>query len=220
MHKLLLTLVLASILGACETDNLKEPTTLSFEITIDTTDNQSNNFLQFTGGSINLSEFSFEGKRLGSDDVYFEKSFPNGLIVSFLKEETNNELLFTVPKGTYYFTEITFETFDDNSQPTIITNGVFLDGNTTTPILFEFLSNEYFTVQSAEEKTISTNSSFTIQLDPNFWFSTITTNDLNSADKKSINGVPTIYISEDFNDNIYDIVADKLDESLALNHND
>lgn len=220
MHKLLLIIVLASILGACETDDLKEPTTLSFEITIDTTNTQSDNFLQFTGGSINLSGFSFEGKRLGADDIYFEKSFPNGLIVSFLKEETNNDLLFTIPKGTYSFTKITFETFDDNSQPTITTNGIFLDGNTTTPILFEFFSNEYFTVQSAEENSISTSSSFTIQLDPNFWFSTITTNDLNSADKKLIDGVPTIYISEDFNDNIYDIVADKLDESLVLNYND
>lgn len=52
-----------------------------------------------------------------------------------------------------------------------------------------------------------------IELDPIYWFDIVPTNMLENADLINVGGVMTLLVNEDENEAIYDLIADRIDES-------
>ena len=220
----ILTAVLIAMFFASSTcekrKKWKLPTDVGFKMDINRSI-CSNGKLVFTSGTIILAEFDFEGEREQGDDVYFTKSFPGGLSIPFDPNGAIAELDFDIPQGTYTRIAISFETFDDLGDDNIVVNGTYTNtSGTKYPIRFEFESSEYFSIVAEDysgdsqivlDKDIAVSTK--ILLDPIHWFQVVSTSLLDDADLVSVGGTPTIVISEDENDDIFDLVVDRLDES-------
>jgi hypothetical protein len=216
---ILLIGLLSVFLTSCKKRRLKQPTTVSFNIDINRS-TSGDGTIVFESGTIFLSSFSVEGERQEGDPIAFAREF-NGLAVDFSASSQVSELQFDIPQGVYTELEVSFETFDDNGDYTIVTNGWYTNtGGTDIPIRFEFSSSETFEITGEDsansglivlEKDIP--ASALIQLDPIYWFDILTINQLENATLTAINGTPTILINESTNTNLYDLMADRIDDS-------
>lgn len=220
------SLLIFLTLQGCKKDDLKLPTDVSFKMDINRNPS-STGHLVFNNGSILLAAFDIEGTRQEGDPIAFSKSFPQGLSINFSPTNNISELFFTIPQGVYTDLDISFETFDDNGGITILVEGQYTNQSSVTfPLRFEFLSSEYFSINGKSGSgsgTIVLNkdtpmSSF-VKLDPIYWFGTISNNMFNNADLVNIGGQMTILINESNNSDIYDIVADRIDETTSATFN-
>ena len=222
-YLILIVVLIAVFFATSSCDKRKKwklPTDVGFKMDINRS-TSSNGKLVFTSGTIILEEFDFEGEREQGDDVYFTKSFPGGLSIPFDPNGNIAELDFDIPQGTYNRISISFETFDDLGDDNIVVNGTYTNtSGTDYPIRFEFKSAEYFDIVAEDysgssqiilDKDIAVSTK--IQLDPIHWFQVVSTSLLDNADVVNVGGTPTIVISEDENDDIFDLVVDRLDES-------
>ncbi len=208
------------LLVGCKKNQLKKPTDVSFKIDINRSTSTDGKII-FNSGSIILASFDVEGERQEGDPISFSRSFPQGLLVNFDPNNPITEIQYDIPQGVYTELAISFETFDDNGDNTIVVNGTYTNnGGIDIPIRFEFLSSEYFSI-SSEDATNSglivldkdTPANALIKLDPIYWFDILTTNQMENADLVNVGGTPTILINEDENDDLYDAIADRIDES-------
>lgn len=218
--KLIFLLAIPILLGAsCKKNQLKQPTDVSIKMDINR--NVSNDGkLVFHSGTILLAAFDIEGTRQEGDPIAFSRSFPQGLLINFDPNTGVPEIQYDIPQGVYTVLTISFETFD-NGDNTIVVNGTYTNNNgTDIPVRFEFLSSEYFAITGEDgansglivlDKDTPANAH--IKLDPIYWFDILTTNQMENADLVNVNGTPTILINESINDNLYDLLADRVDES-------
>lgn len=217
--KLLFLIVVVALVG-CKKNQLKTPTDVSFKMDINR--NTSNDGkLVFHGGTILLAAFDVEGKRQEGDPISFSRSFPQGLLINFDPNNGVPAIQYDIPQGVYTELTISFETFDDNGDNTIVVNGTYTNTlGTDIPVRFEFLSSEYFEITGEDgansglivlDKDTPANAH--IKLDPIYWFDILTTNQMENADLVNFGGTPTILINESDNDNLYDLLADRIDES-------
>lgn len=201
-------------------DEWKIPTEVGFKMDINRSVSSGGNLI-FSGGQIILESFRVKGKRDQGADIEFRKEWPSGLSVAFSTSGVISGIDFDIPQGTYSRIEIDFDTFDDLGDNCILVNGTFTNSiGTPLVVRFEYTKSEFFSIVAEDEsgdsqivldKDVPATSE--IVLDPVHWFQVISDNMLESADTIHIAGVPTIVISEDENDDIYDLVLDRLDES-------
>lgn len=164
--------------------------------------------LQFTQGSVTVSEVRFEGE------------FTNGEELEFSSEQITRIDLATgvaspafsaeIPAGNYEELELEVEIYDESDVPSVIAEGTYTNSaGDQIPIRFEFNSGETFEVEG-EAVTITEDAQFTakINFDPLEWFGTVTTAMLDNAER--VNGV--ILINEETNESIFSLVADRLDD--------
>lgn len=222
MQKIIvLTLTIFITIIGCKKDELKLPTDVSFKMDINRNPSASGHLI-FNNGFILLSEFEIEGTRQEGDPFLFNKSFPKGLMINFNPTNSISELEFDIPQGIYTDMDISFETFDDNDDITILVEGTYTNqSNISYPIRFEFLSSEYFNINGESESgTIVLNKDKPItafvKFDPIYWFDSISNNMLNNAELIDLGGELTILINENENTNIYDIVVDRIDEKTSV----
>lgn len=222
---ILLAVVVVLTLGfsSCDKDKKKKwklPTEVGWVMDINRAQS-ANGKLVFTSGTILLAAFNVEGEREQGSDIAFSKSFPGGLSIPFDPVNPVVELDFDIPQGTYSRIAISFDTYDDKGDICILAEGTYTTtGGTDYPIRFEFLYSEYFAIVAEDYSGNSqiildkdVVASTKIRLDPIHWFQVISTTLLDNADLVDVGGTPTIVISEDENNNIYDLVVDRLDES-------
>lgn len=217
--RLLLFLIALAALG-CKKNQLKQPTDVSFTIDINRTAS-SDGKLVFNSGTIALASFDIEGKRQEGDPISFTRNFSEGLTVNFDPNNPISEIQYDIPQGVYTELTISFETFDDNGGSTITVLGTYTNnqGN-PIPVIFEFMSSETFEIEGDDSVNSGlivldkdTPANAFVQLDPIHWFDILTNNQLENATLTNINGVMTLLINENVNDNLYDIMADRIDES-------
>ncbi|XOV67544.1 MAG: hypothetical protein ACFHU9_18170 [Fluviicola sp.] len=219
--KLLIFLVVPLLLASsCKKNQLKQPTDVSFKMDINR-NQSSDGKLVFTGGTINLESFSVSGTRQEGDPISFSNSFSGGLLVNFSPTGDIPQLNFEIPQGVYTSLEVSFDTYEGPGGVTIMVNGIYTNnGSVDIPVIFEFMSSETFAIESEDdvnsgvvvlEKDKPVSS--LIKLDPIHWFDILTNNQLENATLTNINGTPTILINADTNENLYDLMADRIDES-------
>jgi len=200
----------------------KEPTEVDFYVDIDKTPTV-NNQLAFTGGEIIVEYFDFDADRDKGEDVIFSKEFSTGLIIPFNINQPVAELDFVIPQGIYKRIDISFKTFDDNSDNCILILGdyTYLDGS-IIPFRFEFTDSEEFSIRAENddggEIVLDKDrlSPAKILLNPSHWFQVLSVNDFQNATLTTVDGVSTIVINKNENDNIYDLVINRLDESALI----
>jgi len=206
--------------SGCKKNELKKPTDVSFKMDINRNVSK-NGKLSFTDGTINIAAFDVEGERQEGGDISFSKEFPNGLLINFSSTENIPEIEYDIPQGVYERLAISFETFDDNSDITIVVNGNYTNNSgVNIPVRFEFMSSEYFSIEAEDysgasiiilDKNTPTNA--LIEFDPIFWFDIVTTNMMENADLVNLSGTQTILINDSENDNIYSMIVTRIEES-------
>lgn len=216
----ILLLCLVFGLNGCKKNRLKKPAFLSFKMDINRASGFGGN-LVFNSGTIVLEDFSIEGRREEGDPISFSRQFSQGLTIPFNPSSEVSELDYDIPQGVYTDLEISFDTYDDNVDETIIVEGSYTNSSAVThPVRFEFMSAESFSIEGEDfggtgkislEK--DTNPIAFIKLDPIYWFQPISTSAMDGADLVNVGGTMTILINEDENSTIYDVVADRVDES-------
>jgi len=204
-------------------DKWKLPTDVSFRMDINRSTGSGGN-LAFTGGTIIIGSFTFDGKRSQADDVYFSNTY-SGLNIAFDPNSPVAALDFDIPQGTYTKITVGFQTYGDVGDDHIVVTGTYKNSvnDTTYPIRFEFEAEEFYTVISKDASgnseiilDESVASAATITLDPVYWFQTISTNSLDNATLVNVSGVPTILITDDYNEDIFDLVVDRVDDATDV----
>lgn len=200
----------------------KLPTKVSFKMDIDRSAS-ANGQLVFSNGSIRLADFRFDGKREQGDDVYFTKPFSSGLNIAFNANNTIAELNFDIPQGTYNKISVSFQSFSDTNN-CLSVSGIYKNPTGTDyPIVFEFKKTQYFSIvaennsgsnQIVLDKDVAATA--TIILNPVHWFQIVPFGMFNSAALTNMNGRATILINENLNDNIYNLVISRLNESVKV----
>lgn len=211
------------VMVSCRKNELKKPSDVSFKVDINRNESSSGH-LVFTGGTINLASFDVEGERQEGDDISFSREFSNGLLVEFDPDMNISELAYEIPQGVYERLSISFDTFDDNTDVTIVCLGTYTNGNSESiPVRFEFMSAEYFSID-AEEDSGETNiildkdtpANALLELDPIYWFDILSTNQLDNAELVDVEGVQTILINDSVNDGLYDLLSGRVEESTEV----
>lgn len=215
-------LLIVIILFGC--NKYKKPTELDFSADMSRTPTLGSK-LTFESGFIQLEYFEFEGEREKGDDVYFEKEFSNGLHIPMDSTVNISELDFTVPQGIYKRMDISFSTFDDetDTQSSLEVKGNYQNASgTLIPFVFKFKDTESFEIRAKNEDGSSIildedyPSFAKIILNPEHWFEIVPMDDFENAETTEIDGVSTIIIDKDNNDDIYDLVLDRLDEENLI----
>ena len=182
-----------------------------------------NGKLTFTDGDIVVRSLAFDGERIKGDDVYFEKEFETGLITSLSNIGTNANLKFQIPQGNYTSIRIDFEAEESNTEK-IEVKGTFInDSGDLFPIIVQIERIEFYDKiiknpdgQSNIDLISMIPKTAIIKLNPIFLFSTISANDLNSANLLTIDGVETILISSTSNQDLYEIIQDKVNSGIEI----
>ncbi len=222
IFKLLFTVAVVSItLYGCKKNRLKKPAFLTFQVDMNRSAAASGN-LVFSSGHLTLADFSISGTREEGDPISFSKSFGSGLIVPF-GSSTISQLDYDIPQGIYTSLEIEFNSVSGSNS--LIVEGSYTNSSSQTyPMRFEFWSSESFEVEGEAESGASTiliekntNPVSRIELDPEYWFQPISIGSLDGATLTNISGTPTLLITEDVNESIFDLIADRIDQSLEAN---
>lgn len=215
-----LLLLLSSLLYSCQDEQeFKIPVEAAFFMDIQRNPVDESR-LQFDGGHIILASFDFEGKREQAEEVEFSREYEQGLTLPFTSDTPVESLYFQIPQGNYTSISIAFETFDDFGENNLLVEGSYQNsGGIRYPLVFILQSSERFRIQAEsysdgrqviakEEAPISAY----MTLNPVHWFQGLPLSALDEAEIVSWNGAPTILISEEVNEELYDHIEDRLQE--------
>ncbi|MCF6295053.1 MAG: hypothetical protein L3J25_05140 [Flavobacteriaceae bacterium] len=214
------TLFLFSIflLSSCSKDDNNDATmkvVLKMNTTSTSTARMTNNSLVFNTGAVTIREIVFDGEKTsgGSVSITHEQISTINLATGVASPDV--EII--IPIGEYNSVNLGIEIQDENDTPTVIAEGIYTDNDgIETPLKFEFNSGEVFEAE-APSHTFGADSYAIAEIDfsPAVWFSTITGTMLDNTDR--VDGV--ILVNESTNSNIFDIVADKLDNATQATFN-
>jgi hypothetical protein len=211
------------LLSACGKDDGPDRPNISMNFnTVNTAGNlpsdargMAANTLEFTSGTITLSQIQFEAETDEGDSV--EVNFESDVIIDFATGQSTpdvSNLSFT--PGTYVEASVELELRDVDATPSVILNGSYMDANSQAHLVrFEFNSGETFEIEKVGSITFAPGSSAVTEItfDPRVWFAGVTTQMLANVTKNN-DGV--IVISETSNADIFDIVADGLDLATEI----
>lgn len=206
-------------LVSCNKQKLKKPTDVSFQMDINkapTIDGQ----LTFIGGHFIMHTLEFSGTREKGDPVSFSKVYSGGLTIPFDLSSNLTDLQFDIPQGAYNKVDLAFDTYEEGTVPCILVEGTYTySGGGSIPMRFEFDDSEEFEIEAEEDGggliILDTDvlSQAKILLDPNHWFQPVPMSYFESADVTEIEGTNTILIDKDNNEEIFDLILDRIDES-------
>ncbi|WP_224490069.1 hypothetical protein [Robertkochia flava] len=168
--------------------------------------------LNFTSGYIWVSEVEFDGtlERGTSINRRIERSSRIDLMSGEGVPPIDDVI---IPSGTYTYVNIEAELRDEDAQPAIVMEGTYTrsDGS-SVPVRFEFNSGETFEAETEQTVTLTEDATVIgkIIIDHYTWFNNVS---VALMDNANINANGVLLISEEFNEDIYDLVTDGLDES-------
>ena len=233
-------LLAGTLLSCQETDEFKVSSDVAFRMDIDREAN-SGGRLNFTGGSITLASFSFEGRREQGADVFFTKEYERGLQIAFDATQPVDALAFQVPQGNYVRIEVELETYDDTTVSGLVLTGSYLHSNGVRyPLRLELSSSVDIEIEASDRlgsKQIvlkqSSPATAKIKLDPIKWFEAVPLSHLDNAvltagesegevenegesEEEMVSGASYILINEEVNESIYEIIITRIEQSAEI----
>lgn len=233
-------LLAGTLLSCQETDEFKVSSDVAFRMDIDREAN-SGGRLNFTGGSITLASFSFEGRREQGADVFFTKEYERGLQIAFDATQPVDALAFQVPQGNYVRIEVELETYDDTAVSGLVLTGSYLHSNGVRyPLRLELSSSVDIEIEASDRsgsKQIvlkqSSPATAKIKLDPIKWFEAVPLSHLDNAvltagesegevenegesEEEMVSGASYILINEEVNESIYEIIITRVEQSAEI----
>lgn len=216
MKKLSVFLLVVFIILSCsesdDSSNFTGTAQLNITSNLINSSGFTSNALNFDSGYIWVSEIQFEANVVNSGSVsrsveQFSKiDFVTGISDPIIEN-------FIIPAGDYSSVDLSVELRDEDSQPCILIEGTYTRTDASiAPIRFEFNSGETFEVESNNTVTVApgTTAISSIVIDPIAWFSVVPTAMLDNA---NVNPSGTIVISSSSNEDIFDLVEERLDQS-------
>ncbi|MBD3275869.1 MAG: hypothetical protein GF372_11190 [Candidatus Marinimicrobia bacterium] len=200
----------------CESpvDSDKDSATLDVSMLMDATEfslqkTSTANSLLFVSGSVTIREIVFDGDLDDSTSVSITHEQVS--TIDLITGNTTPALDVTIPAGTYSWVNLGIEIQDVDATPSVIAEGIYTDANNTDiPLRFEFNSGEVFEAEAPMHTFAPGTAAITqIEFSPSEWFATVTSAMLDEATQ--VDGV--ILVNESTNADIFDIVADKLDDA-------
>ncbi len=194
-----------------------------------------------------FSEMEFQAYRRNGNDYFFNRNFEGGLVVVAQEGKPAEILSFDMPQGVYERISIslkvrkmTAETGNEvtenkkNSIPQVMPfnpeSGLIMEGFYTNthseqiPLIFAYNFDEVFEYSADpgnKEGTIavskSSNNEASIRFNPSYWMQLINSRMLQSAKLTLVNGTPTIIISEDSNEHIFNLLTSRIKNASKLN---
>lgn len=210
------------LLVGCKKSQWKKPTEVTFMVDISKKEGMNGN-LSFSDGQVVIRNITFDGKRTQADDVYFEADFDNGLKVLLSSSVVNDELVFDIPQGTYSTSRIDFEAERSDVELNKVIGKYINSNGIEFPLVIELEKIEFYDrVAKNAEGDVEINLvagnpvQAIIQLDPVFWLGTISLSQLDDAQKTIINGDETILINSEVNEDLYDIIDDRVGMGVEI----
>jgi hypothetical protein len=169
-----------------------------------------NNSVTFNTGFITIREIQFEARQGDNDSI--ATKLEQEVKIDFATGATAPDIsALTFEAGTYQEVEVEIELQDKGTQPAIVLEGVYRDGQGLAhPLRFEFNSGETFEVEKEGNITFAHNQGILAQVtfDPTAWFAGVSAEQFALATRNT-QGV--IVVSATRNTNIYEVVANGLD---------
>lgn len=237
-YRLFLLFVLLHLFS-CTKDELTQP--VSAELLLELVPAEDQGFtpapLEVTGGRFIISALGFDGYRENGENYFFTRQFPDSLEITFTRHQTASVLHFEMPQGIYSRIDVKLDVpagreGSANAEEGVRTGfkgGIELWGNYTTnqeeqvPFIFVYtaLDEFRFTAQSAagvEEVVVQDNrlQQAILRFNPGLWMELINPQMLQSARLSLLDGVPTIIISKTSNNHIYNLLANRIQQSAGL----
>lgn len=219
MKNLLTILGVVLLLGSCEKAELKKPTRVNFAFGLNKAPGQSS--VKINAGEINLVDFNITGDRIEGDDIAFNRSFSERIIIDVNGSGEVKELDFDLPQGEYSSILLNFNIDEDGADPALRLTGTYKP--TSGPVhalIFEYFGSQTFNVTGEDDladPTIVMDKDFdkkvTIEFDPVYWFESLTANQLDNADVNIVTGQDEIILSSTSNVALYEIVLNRMEDS-------
>ena len=221
LFNILIIFILLLLPISCKKNELKKPTDVTFKMDINRNVSQQGHLVF----NVLIQDFTIEGERKEGESVSFSKSFPQGLNINFSPTNSISELVFDIPQGDYYSLVIDFSTKYNNGNSNLTVKGTYTNtSGVSTPLIYEFRDDDNISIVGEDDEgdaTIvlskDTPVNTLIKFDPIYWFAPVSNNLLDNATLENINGVQTILVNSSTNEDIYDLVVDRMEETaLAL----
>jgi len=194
----------------------KQPTDVSFKFLLNS--NSNTGLVKFTNAYLFLNKISYTGDRKQSPTHIELQQQLNGLPINFSSGSASSALKFEIPQGTYSKIDIKYETISNQNATSLEINGTYVDssGNTiAVQFIFPAADGITLTAKNAsggneivliEGHPVTAN----ITLNPNYWFASIPKSIFNDAEVEDKNGVQTISIDKDNNEDLYNLIVNRI----------
>ena len=218
--KYLFLLLLATAvfgLSSCK-KKWKQPTEVSFKFQLNGNSNAGP--VKFTNAYLLLNKVSVSADRKQSPPHVDLQQQLNNLALNFSTTPSSTVFKFDVPQGTYSNFNLKYETSTNQSGYSMLINGTYIDSTGNTLALqFVFSAADVMNLNAKNNSggneivlVEGHPTTATINLNPNYWFAAISSDMLDEADQETINGVQTITIDFDTNDDLYNLIANRIKE--------
>lgn len=175
-------------------------------------------WIEINQGNFMLNNLLFDGVRVHGEDVIFEDHFENSTL--YISNTKTPISVYDIPQGTYnkIKVELSYESVDNNNS--IEVNGYYKNSAKSSKIPFQLFIKKPFKSEALSLETneivSEINSEALITLNIIDWFSLVPLSFFEKAERRTINGISTISISEDFNPNIYTLILEKIGKNDKL----
>ena len=202
----------------------KKPASVTFSFQMNT--NSSSGLVNFTSAYFLLNKFEYAGVReQGTTHVDFSKDFTPYSQININPTTPSSGIEFDIPQGTYDKIEVKCAIQEQpDTIPTFIVNGTYIDtSNNPVPVQFIYDASEGFPIiaknsSGGSQVVFVKDKSYSAKIifNPKYWFEAIPKSMLDVAVTTTIGGVQTIIISEDYNSDIYQLVAGRIGDGNQL----
>ncbi|MBI4945499.1 MAG: hypothetical protein HY840_03755 [Bacteroidetes bacterium] len=168
-----------------------------------------------------LDKVSFKGERKqGTKEVNLEQQFSSTMPIYLSLNATSPGIKFDIPQGTYSQIEIKLETSTDPSGTALQVNGTYLDSsNNDVAVQFTFSAADVTDIIAKNSSggnqivlIADQPATVTIIINPVYWFAPVSESILDEAAEDIENGVPVIQINKDKNQDIYNLIINRIND--------
>jgi PHD/YefM family antitoxin component YafN of YafNO toxin-antitoxin module len=230
----LLTAALTMVFFSCEEENTSSPNfkmPISFGVKTESQSLKSSPVeksaaqnITFTKGHMLIEELEFEAEDIRDrDSLDIEFEIERVLRVD-LSDLQNPDTIVQIPAGEYEEIEIEMELLESDSRSSIYLEGTLSNSQgEDIPLVFDYRDDLEFSIEGEadddEPIVISdqTNPLGRITLSLETLFTNVSTDELENA---RVNQDGIIWISEDYNSDIYDKIADRLEDASEAEFED
>lgn len=230
------------LLHACVEDTLKLPAKVSFGLNI--LSDSSLHFIRFSSAEIRIREFEFEGYRQAGEDYFFVHNFSTPFEVQYNVPVYPDELTFDIPQGVYtkMKVKVKMDELKDGTgspgsekeredsvdveipeQSSFVLRGFYSTMYGREIPFLLLIDNENFegdiiSNTSGNGIVISRDKDYTgtMTIHAGYAFKALSRHSLEDAELMFANHGETMVISKDHNDDIFEILLYRLQQSFSV----